>query len=86
MQFWLFISGYFFSLFLPFFRVFYSISNQIIFLNELKSPIFFILDMNDEQTIASAMKNLKRPDQNPETSVDVHGSSPKPKMKNAKLF
>ena len=42
--------------------------------------------MDDEQTLASAIENLRWPDQNPETSGDVQGSSPKPKKKKAKLF
>ena len=42
--------------------------------------------MNGEQNLASAMENLRRLDQNPETSGDVQGSSPKPKKKKAKLF
>ena len=39
--------------------------------------------MDDEQTLASAMENLRRPDKNPRTSGDVQGSSPKPKRKKA---
>ena len=65
--------------------MFYSITNQNLLFNELKLNFFLILDMDDEQTLASAMENLRRPDQNPGTSVDVQGSSPKPKKKNAKL-
>ena len=41
--------------------------------------------MDDEQTLAFAMENLRRPDKNPGTSGDVQGSSPKPKRKKAKL-
>ena len=41
--------------------------------------------MDDEQTLASAMENLRRLDLNPETSGDVQSSNPKPKKKKAKL-
>ena len=58
MQFWLLFRGYFFLHFRHF-RVFYSITNQILFFNELKSKLFLILDMDDEQTLASAIENLR---------------------------
>ena len=41
--------------------------------------------MDNEQILASAMRNLRRLDLNPGTSGDFQGSSPKPKRKKAKL-
>ena len=41
--------------------------------------------MDDEQTFASAVENLKTPILNPERSVNDYDSSPKPKHKTKKL-
>ena len=41
--------------------------------------------MDDEQTLTSTMKNLRRSDLNLRTSGDLQGSSPKSKRKKAKL-